>query len=234
MKKSSILFLFIGVFTILLYACTPQPPQVPIKENVTEVKVIASCDDSNQCTEDLFNQLTQQCEHKRLDHCCGDRTCDSDERCDLNTHKTKCPEDCPRNCPVSIVTDNIECTGKCIKGEEMFLVDGDTKFTMKLQNIGELSANDITSSFRCIKTSGITFISSSTATEKSGITFRDYFNENDKKIYLSGAPYGKDSATYNLEIKGIPREEVMLICTVNINFIESPSSTEFKVKLVKV
>ena len=101
--KKVLFFGFLLLFLILIIsACTKsvQPPQqVQVQENITEVRVIASCDDNNNCTEDVFNNLTQQCEHTRGDHCCGDRVCDIPERCDQTTHKTNCPSDCPRECP---------------------------------------------------------------------------------------------------------------------------------------
>ena len=209
--KKSLLLIMSFILVLVLYACTTsKPQQVTVKENVSEVKVVASCNDDNPCTEDLFNQLTQECEHKRLNYCCGDRTCDANERCDQAKHKTVCPEDCPRECPGELALSNLECSGKCIKSEDKYIVDGDTKFTLQVQNIGELSINDVTSIFRCTKENGNIFVSTTTAKTKSGVSFKDYFNNEEKKISLTGIPYGKDKAKYTLEITGNPEEDVTM------------------------
>ena len=231
MKKALFLTIFLLSLIAVIYGCTNEPKQVSVQENITEVKVIASCDDSNPCTEDIFNDLTKQCDHKKLDHCCGDKTCDSDERCNQETHKTICPQDCPQNCPGVLTIEEVGCEGNCIKGESSFLIDGDSKIKFQVKNIGELSVNEVKGSFKCTKPNENTFVGTNFMSSQSGVTFTNYFNKNMEKIDISGAPYGKDEADYSLEIKGKPTEEILLNCKTEVGSLTNTASVEFKIKL---
>ena len=221
MKKYLLFSLLIVGLVLILYGCGSDDDsngsldqQLQDIENQSNqiIQVINSCDDSNLCTEDIFNGLTKECEHRRLDHCCGDTVCDSDERCDAGTHKTICSQDCPRQCPAFVEIDDWECENNCLVAPDHFLVDGDAKFNLNLQNIGELALNDVTSSFRCFRKSGLEFFTDRNMQPKSGVLFRDHFNAGQEKVYLSGEYYGNNKASYTFEVVGTPTENLVLDC----------------------
>lgn len=231
--KLKLLIGFFVISIILLYGCTSTPnenTQMPVKE----VKVIASCDDSNPCTEDVFNQLTQQCEHTRLDHCCGDGRCDADERCDQSTHQTICAKDCPRECPAFLSLNVIGCSGECTIDQDSFIIKGNSMINMQIQNIGEISLNDVVSTFKCTKENGNAFLSTNGATTNLGMSMKDYFNEGTSKVTLSGTPYGKNKASYTLKFDGTPQENLNLQCDLYAGYLGTYITKSIKVKLSQV
>ncbi len=231
--KKVLFILLLSILAIVLASCTSNNQttdnnsQMPIKE----VKVVASCEDNNACTEDIFNQLTQQCEHTRLDHCCGDSVCDSDERCNTNTHKTKCITDCKLACPGFLTITNTECTGKCTKTGNTFVINGDSKIIMELENVGEISVNDVTSNFKCIKENGNTFAATNGLMSNLGMTVKEYFNSGELKVQLSGLPYNKNKATYTLELNGIPQQQNTIKCDTNFGSLGVYVTNNFDIKL---
>lgn len=222
---------------LIFYGCSKsaevQPPQqVPISEPIREVKVIASCDDANNCTDDIFNNLTMQCEHRRLDHCCGDGVCDSNERCNISSRRTECPQDCALSCPGFIVVDeNWVCNGKCLKAHDYYLIDGNAKFTVSLENKGELGLNGITSDFECTKSTGSILMSSTNNAPEAGVSFNGYFNSGDKDIYLSGQPYERNNATYTFELQGEPTENLNLKCSISLRASDFYYSKDLTINL---
>ncbi len=235
MKRVIIYGFLLFLLALAVYGCSKevQPPaQVPVQENITQVQVIASCDDANACTEDIFNNLTQQCEHRRLDHCCGDSVCDIDERCDEASHQTKCAQDCPRECPAYVEFTEWQCTGSCFNAGPYYVIEADAKFTTDLTNIGEKSLNDIKSQFNCIRVGGsTTFYSDRSTQPKAGVIFKDHFNSADESIYLSGEIYGRNKASYTFEVEGEPTEDVQLTCSLTMTGLEFYHSSDININL---
>jgi len=77
-------------------------------------------------------------------------------------------------------------------------------------------------------------VSTTTATQGLGVAFKDYFNDAEKKIYLRGLDLGNDKATYTLELTGVPEQDILLNCKVNIGSLGNQAAAEFNIKLLKV
>ncbi len=222
-KQFWFIVFLVTLLALVLYGCGDSEEQatnltpVPIEEVQQPVVVQTSCDDYNPCTEDVFNNLTRNCEYRRMTNCCGDGTCTGDERCDASTHATKCLADCRPECPAFLVVSDWGCEGECLKAGTKYIVEGDSKFTLTLENIGELPLTGITSNFRCNRVGGSNFYSSNTNTVKEGVSFRGYFSgDSEERTSLTGVPYGRNNAIYTFEVSGEPESNIELKCTVGI------------------
>src|SRR3989344_266626 len=150
-----------------------------------KVNVIATCDDKNECTEDSFNELTKQCEYKRLGSCCGNGICEESERCNIEKAETVCEEDCQLTCPAKVIISGFECSGSNCKenSENNFEISGDDEIKAVLTNIGERSTEKMNSDFRCIGENAVPV--SGDYKEIKGLKLRDYFGEGDESSVIN-------------------------------------------------
>ena len=225
-KRLSTNNIVIGVLVVIIvilaiaFFSSRTPTETPKETDKT--KVIKSCDDSNPCTEDTFNELTDQCQYKTLATCCGNGKCEDKERCDLTTYQTKCPQDCPYECPAHTIVEEFTCgTLNCEKtAEDRFIIRGSTFIKALVQNKGEAGAA-ISSQFKCGV--GETTRISRDGDDLFGITFRDSFgNNNDDLITLSGhqSETSNDKTDYKLKF--------------DIDGLEKPTDLSCKVSLQDV
>ena len=237
LAKIGKLLIFVVLVSLVLYGCSsetqPVVSQQQIPVNLTEVYVIPSCDDNNICTDDVFNNVTQQCEYVRQATCCGDGVCDFNERCDLTAHKTKCSQDCIRECPAFLQFSNWECSGSCFNTGSYYIIDGNAVFKSTLTNIGEMSLNNIKARFNCAKEDlSSIFYNEKLSTEKSGVIIKNYFSNNTTSVSLSGESYAKNQVEYTFEIIGKPTSDMNLICTVILSTADGfYSSYDFNLHL---
>jgi len=211
--KSLIILLLIPL-VLFIAACEQQQQK--------QEKVINTCDDSNPCTDDAFNEKTMQCEHNKLSKCCGNRICEDGERCDPEKGYTLCASDCPLECPAKVTVSKFSCaTSKCQEtSENTFTITGSSVIKADLENIGEKGTSMITSRFKCGK--GGTDVVSHDKDTLFGITFRDYFKEGDDNIYLSGrqSETGGNKAEYKIAFDITKLEqETDLDCEIGLQAI---------------
>lgn len=229
--KRILIFLVIGL--VFLVGCVEETPKQASNDFAKQVVIIPSCDDGDVCTEDVFNNLTQQCDHVEMEFCCGDGVCSGGERCDAETHRTVCPDDCPMECPAVMVLGEWDCSGKCLEGPGYYLIDGDAILNVTLENIGELNFVDVASGFRCNKEStGNLYVSDMNIAPKNGVLFRHYFDNGEEKVYLSGAPYDRNKVNFILDLEGVPEEEMDLNCFVTFRTISESLRGEFRLRLL--
>lgn len=238
--KTKYLLIFGFLVLLSLYGCskeeqpTVQETAPPIQGMVVEeVKTLPSCDDNNSCTEDKFNELTNECEHVKLERCCGDGVCDTAERCDLSIHSTICTNDCPKKCPAFVVVEEWKCEGKCFETQEHYSIDGDATLKTKLENIGELGTAEIFSFVNCVRPTGGEFNTDGDY-PIDGILIKGYFDNEEETVYLTGKPFGRNSADYTLEFKGKPEKDFRLKCTVLFTANEFYYNKDFNVNFVSI
>ena len=241
MKLKYILLFSLAVILLFIYGCSKEPTPVvettqPVAPVVPNITTIPSCDDVDSCTDDLFNQLTQECEHKKLDRCCGDGLCDVSERCNYTIHTTVCPDDCPRECPAFVQVSDFGCEGNCYKTKDYFVVDGNTVFKSKLENIGELPLGSILSGFTCFRLgSSSTYYEDGYDNVRDGIKMNGHFNEdNEDTIFLTGKTFLQNTVNYYLEITGDPDDDVELSCTIRFTSDDFYQGKELRINLVKI
>ncbi|MEW6062853.1 MAG: hypothetical protein AB1571_00575 [Nanoarchaeota archaeon] len=181
MKYPKLLIILLLIPLVLFIAACEQAQQKQQEE-----KVVNTCDDNNPCTDDVFNEKTMQCEHNKLSKCCGNRICEEGERCNPEVGYTICSSDCPLECPAKATVSKFSCaTSKCQQtSENTFTITDSSVIEADLENIGERGTDLITSRFKCGK--GETDLVSHDKDNLFGISFRDYFNNNEDTIYLSG------------------------------------------------
>lgn len=146
-------------------------------EEKCKVTVVATCDDGNECTEDIFNELTKQCEHKKIDVCCGNGKCEEGERCNLETAETSCPDDCELSCPAKVTMSKFTCdSGGCREtGENEFEITSNATIKVTLTNVGERATGKVNSIFVCPGENPS--LVSGDYKEIKGVRFSDYFND---------------------------------------------------------
>jgi len=238
-------YLIIGlIFVLFLYGCSekeqPQTQEVPPIQGraVQEFSVIPSCDDNNACTEDIFNELTQECEHKKLERCCGDGVCDMSERCDYTIHSTVCPDDCPRECPPFVVISDWGCDGDCYKTADYYIVNGDTKFKLTLENVGETILADIKSSYFCSVGEGVRYYSDGDRATRNGMIVKSYFNDDEDQkttfLFLTGINYLQNKGEFTLEFTGTPEKDLRLTCAVRFSANNFYYGTDLEIKQTRI
>ena len=145
-------------------------------EKCKAVAVIGTCDDKNDCTDDAFNELTKQCEHKTIENCCGNGKCETQEHCNLETYETGCSKDCPLECPAKVEISKFECANENCKelSENTFVLNSPSSLIKAtLTNIGERSSGNLNSEFRC--DAGLSGTVSGDNAKIKSVTFKDYF-----------------------------------------------------------
>jgi len=200
------------------------------KKDEEEVKVLkGKCDDGNECTKDIFNEVSKICSYEKIEGCCGNDICESGERCNEETHTTVCIEDCKAQCePFVIIYDkkdnrinqkeSFTCGDEnCIEvSSNEFKITGNSSITTTLENTGEKSTDIVTSNFKCV---GEEFKALKNFENILGVTFSSYFN--DKLGSLNGINSkisGNNYATYKLQIdpSKLKRDNLEVICDVKI------------------
>ncbi len=203
-----------------------------LKENADDEEAfeIPSCDDNNDCTDDVFNEATGKCEYKRLETCCGDGFCDFSERCNDETHMTVCPLDCPRTCAGVLTLSEFSCEGRCTLNEDNFIVTGSSILKSQMENIGELPLSSLSSSFTCrrIDSNVIYYDEKNEKDVYNNISMKDYFEGDENKVVLKGNYFPNNTALYYLEINGVPEKTRLFICTIRFTGGATYYSTEIK------
>jgi len=173
-----------------------------------------SCEDGDACTKDSFNTLAKACQHIPIEHCCGDDICEASERCNEETHRTMCPDDCPVSCKGYLIvaekgTDITEgdftysCFGdKCVKLDERDFTVTDKTSSSGIKtfvvNIGEQAINYVASTFNCAELDA-EYPQKATKDDEeiNGILISDYFDSNDESVStINGAIHDDNFATY--------------------------------------
>lgn len=215
MKVQYILIATLLIAIILFSGCAKQSentgtstekeatPATPAEKEVVKT----NCDDNNPCTTDIYNELTNQCEHEVKETCCGNGKCETGERCNEATHKTDCVADCGRTCPAFLVISSTEgaaesevsalqCSGdNCEKIDaNSFRITGNSAISTNIFNLGEYASSTITSNFYC---SGDGVSATKDRQGIRGVIFKDYFDNNLESLSsLSGAHTEFNSGTY--------------------------------------
>lgn len=137
---------------LLLVSCAPQVPQIQTSPP----------------------QQPQQQEQPEavIPDTCGDSKCEPSEMCDQVTLKTVCPKDCNYLCQEHITSSEVTCEGLCKKEDNGYYINGNARFKINLENIGESSAYQIRSNFIC---RGITKTAQRDGDNFFGMEFEDYF-----------------------------------------------------------
>ncbi len=213
MKLQYVLIATLLIAIILFSGCTRSSEKEEVQKEAAssapaEKDVVkTSCDDDNSCTTDIYNELTNQCEHEVKETCCGNDKCEPDERCNEATHKTNCVADCGRTCPAFLIVspeegaDESEISALICAGEDCekidansFRITGSSAISTKIFNLGEDASSTITSNFYC-SGDGV----SATRDEQGvrGVIFKDYFDNNLESLSsLSGAHTEFNSGAY--------------------------------------
>ncbi len=183
------------------------------------VKTIGNCDDSNDCTEDIFNEKTNQCERKNKANCCGNGNCEENERCNEATHQTNCAKDCTYVCGAYVNVESFKCSdSKCQEtSENRFILTGSSAIKTNLQNIGE-AGSTISSFFKCMR--GANYISRD-GDSLFGIKFTNFYNNGVEDLSLSGrqSETGGDKGTYILRFDYTKAEVSDLQCEISLQDI---------------
>jgi len=201
------------------------------EEDLTkEIPDDLSCDDNNDCTDDVLNEGTGKCVHKRLETCCGDGFCDFLERCNDKTHTTVCPSDCPRTCAGVLTLSEFSCEGSCTLNGDNFVVTGSSILKVQMENIGELPLSSLSSSFTCRQTdSNVVHYDEKNEKEiYNNITIKDYFEGDKNKVVLKGNYFPNNTASYYLEISGIPEKTRLFLCIIRFTGGAVYKSAEIK------
>lgn len=210
---------------------------IAIEEPTTK----STCDDGNPCTKDTFNELTKECEHETISNCCGNDICESGERCNEETHKTNCVEDCGKTCPAYLIVSKEEGAKEqdvfamsCGENENCeqtdinkFRITGSSSVKTIVSNIGETSSDLVYSSFLC-------WSGEEQAMEDSdniyGIVFEDYFNDNEDSVKHIDAD---DFATYYLSFDTENKEQSALVnCKIFIRSTDFKAEQDFTLSFV--
>ena len=145
---------------------------------------------------------------------CGNGVCDAGERCDEETSRTVCFEDCGYTCPAKLVIssqtgatetqlNSYYCgSGECRQTDENdFIVTGDATISTKIINIGERGSDRVSSSFACDLISNTTAKKANFDGEEAfGVVFRDYFtNELEDVSSIKSRQVGNNSVEYSLD-----------------------------------
>lgn len=220
MKKVFVpIILVLFIFLALASGCIDRTKETSTTETVqepaepTQVEgeptTKSTCDDGNPCTKDVYNELTNECEHTATKNCCGNDICESGERCDEESHLTVCVEDCTRTCPPFLVVHKTEsgketdvfamsCGGSgCQQTDEnKFRITDSSKVKTMITNIGERSSSDIRSNFMCWSGDEQAIVD---GRKVKGVVFEDYFNDNQNELrYINPVQSEGNSATYYL------------------------------------
>ena len=242
MKRAvfAVILIFIAVF--LISGCAQKdettPPASIEQPKQEEVKV--SCDDDNACTRDVYNAITKACEHTMMDTCCGNDKCEPDERCNEETHRTICVEDCALQCPGFLIihkselgttTDDFSYTcfgsGCTQTDEDDFVITGKSDSTgikTVLTNIGELYYPLITSNFYCQELTEWAQQATTDNAEMRGIKVKDYFGDNKQSAAnLKSVVNGNNSITYYLNF-----DTTNIQSSTKVRCVITIQSTDFK------
>ena len=215
------------------------------KEEKTEIKT--TCGDDNLCTKDIFNELTGSCEYETIANCCGNDKCEDEERCEPGLIQTACIDDCGRLCPaylIAHITEDAEATEEntfvcgveegCTKVEDnkFKITKSGARVTTKISNIGETSSDTITSILLC-KTD-ITSVRD--GEEIEGVTFKDYFTDDDTKNTFSNVnplqSANDNFVFYNLKFTADTIPNVDIICDVVITSDEFENKQSIELMFV--
>ena len=246
-KRAMLIFFFIAAL-LLIASCAKQQSALcgddicdaiescacddcKAQEKCKAVAVIGTCDDKNDCTDDAFNELTKQCEHKTIENCCGNGKCETQEHCNLETYETGCSKDCSLECPAKVEISKFECANENCKelSENTFALNSPSSLIKAtLTNIGERSSGNLNSEFRCdAGLSGV--VSGDNATIKK-IKFRDYFADGDETtIVNSKVSKISNNLDYSINFEINNEAPFNLDCTaiiqdgVNVDFVEKIS-----------
>ena len=236
MRKVILAFLFIVILFLITACANNNEKKIVCGDNICDspescscndckkedkcktTAIIATCDDSNKCTDDIFNELTKQCEHKIILNCCGNAKCEEGERCNMQTYETACPSDCNLECPGHVIISEFSCVAKdnCRQiGKNSFVMNGDSKIKAVLTNEGERISGNINSEFKC-DAGSLGMIKGDNANIK-GITFMDYFDNNEQTASINSrvSKIG-NTVGYYIEFKAANSEAVDLKCKATL------------------
>lgn len=239
MKKLILSFLVLALLIFIASCTKTETPKVVCGDSICDqaescscddckseekckISIIGTCDDKNSCTEDIFNELTKQCEHKTLKTCCGNDECEENERCNKGTYETLCPSDCPYECPAKVTPSKFECASENCKelSEDNIEISGNAVIKSTMTNIGERGSSKLTSEFRC--DGGSLGMIKGDNSKIKGITFKDYFGNNEETAMINSR-ISKLSNTldYNVEFTKANTSPLNINCVAVIQDSET-------------
>ncbi len=222
---------------IMTGATSIEETETPVEQSETTEQT-ESCEDGDACTKDLFNTLAKVCQHVPIAHCCGDGICEASERCNDETHRTVCPDDCSILCKGYLIVAETEvaavegdftysCFGsKCVKLDEkdFTITDKTSNSGIKtfVVNIGEQVASHVTSTFYCAELDA-EFPQKATkdSNKINGVSISDYFDSGDESAStVNGIIHDSNFATYhmNFDTTGIVKNTRMR-CVITLQSV---------------
>ena len=226
-----------------------QVEQVAVNNQTTptqeiEVKTKTDCDDKNPCTEDIFNELTGECEHNLIENCCGNGICEVGERCNEETHLTNCVEDCSRTCPAFLIVhkglegneseifamtcDTVNCKQT---DENRYEITDNARLKLTITNLGEITSSKVYSDFMCWSGD---LEATDDGEEIHGVIFEDYFNNfQDELRGINPIQTGDNSANYYLSFNVTNIEQSFTAnCKVFIKSTDFRNEQKFTISFV--
>jgi hypothetical protein len=155
-----------------------------------------SCENNAVCTISYYDPAISSCVHKSKPNCCGNGICEGTEMmCNSTTAITSCSGDCGLKCPAKLIVakDNtgivddpfsfVCMNSRCQQnGDDRFTISGDSGVQTTIINVGERSSDTLISSFYCTQENSEIKIAIENNNNFQGITFKNYFNDNQKVI----------------------------------------------------
>jgi hypothetical protein len=145
---------------------------------------------------------------------CGDKKCESFERCNFSTFTTGCVQDCSYTCPQKViisshvsdmssmdaafVCNDSTCTQM---SNNNFLFKGSSAIKTFLVNVGELRSNRLTANFFCSDMADPAVRATRDGDVASGVMFSSYFTTDHlQNVELDGNQLGKNKADFYLTL----------------------------------
>jgi|GEM_PF-5232986 len=163
---------------------------------------------------------------------CGNSVCDVGERCNEETSRTACTDDCGFSCPAKLLissqpnpTETQLSTYYCGSGacrqtdDNDFIITGDATIRTRVTNIGERGSDRVSSDFACDLISNMTSLKANNDGEDViGVVIRDYFTDNQETVSsIKSRQAGNNFAEYMLEMNFTETAQTgQLACLISI------------------